>query len=59
MLIAAANQLGIVIVAAVFLVGGYVLVAGGWYLMVLRPSRRERAEPAPPVAEGVVPSDHA
>ena len=55
-MIAATNELGIVIVAAIFLVAGYLLVGAGWYLMVLRPSRRERAQAAGLVA-GTTPAE--
>ncbi len=49
---AAENTTGIVIISAVILVGGYVFLAALFYLVVYRPSRRERLEglddPTPP-----------
>ncbi len=39
---AAQNTVGIAILSAVILAGGYAVVVGLWYLMVYRPSRDER-----------------
>ena len=36
------NTTGIALISLAFIVGGYVLVTALWYLMVYRPSRRER-----------------
>ena len=41
-LVAAENTVGIAILSAVILAGGYAVVVGLWYLMVYRPSRDER-----------------
>jgi hypothetical protein len=40
--VAAENTVGIAILSAVILAGGYAVVVGLWYLMVYRPSRAER-----------------
>ena len=40
--VAAENTVGIAILSAVILAGGYAVVVGLWYLMVYRPSREER-----------------
>lgn len=40
--VAAENTVGIAILSAVILAGGYAVVVGLWYLMVYRPSRDER-----------------
>ena len=50
------NTTGLALISLAFIVGGYVLIAGLWYFMVYRPSRRERRpqpdDPAdPPVDE--------
>lgn len=61
--VGAANTVGVAVISLVFMVGGYLLLAVLWYLMVYRPSRRERLareqrlargrgpEPAPPGAD--------
>ena len=36
------NTTGIALISLAFIVVGYVLVTALWYLMVYRPSRRER-----------------
>jgi len=42
--VAAENTVGIAVISLVFIVGGYLLLAALWYLMVYRPSRRDRME---------------
>ena len=52
---AAQNTVGIAILSAVILAGGYAVVVGLWYLMVYRPAREERRAADPPRRE---PTDH-
>jgi hypothetical protein len=41
--VAAENAVAIAVIALVFIVGGYVLLAWLWYVLVRKPSREERA----------------
>lgn len=37
------GNVAVALISLVFLLGGYLLVAGLWYVMVYRPSRRDRS----------------
>ncbi len=41
---AAVSTAGVTLISLVFLLGGYLLVAALWYLMVYRPSRRDSSQ---------------
>ncbi len=41
---AAGSTAGITLISLAFLLGGYLLVAALWYLMVYRPSRRDSSQ---------------
>lgn len=56
--VVAGSSLAIALISLVFLLGGYLLVAGLWYVMVYRPSRRDQSERKTPTGRLDERPDH-